>query len=166
MDDRRRSVRRFASGDERRGPLPGRGDTHVEDERAREAGQGVEIESRAELLFLLVAGDERYGRGLVALRNAQSGVASRRERGRDAWNDLERDAGGRQGVEFLGEPAEDCRIAPFEPHDRAALPSQLDHAVVDLGLRHDPVAPVPAEADQLGVGLGMHQDAWVDQVVV
>ena len=49
-------------------------DAHVEDERAREARERLPVERRLGLLRILVAGDERDRRGVVAVGHGNAGV--------------------------------------------------------------------------------------------
>ena len=71
-----------------------------------------------------------------AVGDRDPGVGGRGDRRRDAGHDLERDAGGREGLRLLAAAPEDERVAALEPHHETAREAMLDEAGVDLLLGH------------------------------
>ena len=94
------------------------------------------------------------------------GVAGHGQASRHAGNDLQGNAAPRARRHFLGQAAEDARVARLQADHRLALPGGFDHLGVDLVLGDVPAGAVMAQANPLGRGRGVFQDQRVDQVVI
>ena len=90
---------------------------------------------------ILVAGDERDRRGVVAMGDRDPRVGRRGDAGRDAGDDLELDPGGGERLGLLAAAAEHERVAALEPHDAAARARALDHQRLDLLLLASALSP-------------------------
>ena len=120
LDDRGRRRRVLAGSQEMKDdPLEPR-HPHVDDQRPGEAGQGVPVEGRLVLRRVLVAGHDRDAAGMGSMRQRNAGKRRRPESRGHAGDDFKRDAGRLENLRLLAAPAEDRRIAAFEPDDAAA----------------------------------------------
>ena len=171
-DDGDRRVGALAMGDQIAAPLGRGGESHVEDERAGKVGErGIVERFVARLVAALLAGDEGDARSVVAIGERDAGMAAGGLRRRDAGNDFVRNAGRFEGGKFFGEPGEDGRVAPFEPHHGPPRAGLADQAFVDLGLRQQPTVrglcvAVPTEANELGVGARAIEQLGSGEIVV
>ena len=93
-------------------------------------------------------------------------VGGRRERGRDAWDDLEGDAGLRQREGLLAASAEEEGVAAFETHDQGAGLRPIYQDVVDLVLAHSRVSTGLSDVYQLRVLGRSVEEPGVDETVV
>src|SRR5262249_36781542 len=110
------------------------GQAHVHDEglpRLRELGP-IEIDRVARAM----AGHESHRLRAIAMRERDAGIGSTTERGSDAGHDLARDTVVRERFDLLAAPAEDERIAAFEPHDALSLPRLVREQPIDRALAH------------------------------
>jgi hypothetical protein len=110
-----------APGDQRQLPDP-----HVEDQRAREAGERVPVERGARLLGILVARDERHRGGGVAVGHRDARIRGGGDARRHARHHLERHAGRGEHLGLLAAAAEHERIPALQPHDALAGARELD----------------------------------------
>jgi hypothetical protein len=83
-----------------------------------------------------VPGDDREGCAVAPVGDGDPRVRERAEDGRDAWHDLEGNAGLHTGRGLLATPAEDVGVAPLETHDGLALGGQAQEQRRGLGLRN------------------------------
>ena len=67
-------------------------------------------------------GDDGYGRGQVAVGDRDPRTQGSGESGGDPGDDLERYAFPCQELGFFAAPAQQERVAPFEPDDLPAFP--------------------------------------------
>ncbi len=109
-------------------------DPHVEHERAGKCGERGPVERGLGLLGILVAGDERDGRGVVAVGDRDPGVGRDGDAGRHARNDLELDPSRGQGLGLLAAAAEYEWVAAFEANHAAPGACVLDDQRLDLRL--------------------------------
>ena len=91
-------------------------DAHVEDERSREVGERLPVERRLGLIWVLVAGDERDRRGVVAVCDGNARVRGSGDTRGDTGHDLEVHAGRSASFGLLAAAAEHERVAALEPH--------------------------------------------------
>ncbi len=138
---------------------------HVEDERV-DAGQGVVVDGRLALGGVLVAGDERDGRGASPVGQGDAGVAAGGDGRRHAGDDAEGDAGGRQGVGLLAAAAEDQRVPALEPDHDLPGSALLDKQGADLLLAKPRGPGALADVDPLGARRGQRQQLRRRQPVV
>jgi hypothetical protein len=115
LDHHHRSVGRQAGRDQARGDQRCRGLAHVDRQRRLRIGERppVEVEIFA---HASVRGDESQPPGKAAQRQRHPEAGRGGAGSGDTRTDLHCDAGGPAGVELLGRPAEDRRIAALEPH--------------------------------------------------
>ena len=111
-------------------------DAHVEDERPGKRRQRRPVDRRGLLLGVLVPGDERDRRGVVAVGDGDPGVGGGGDPRRHSGHDLERHPGGPQGLGLLAAAAEDERVAALEADHRPPLPRDRDHPALRLVLLH------------------------------
>ena len=72
--------------------------SHVDDESAGEVGQGLPVEPAVGCGWVIVAGDERHGRGLAPVSYWQAGIGRDADACRHARDDTEGDSLGDGGV--------------------------------------------------------------------
>ena len=81
-------------------------------------------------------------------------------------HDLERHAGGGEGLRLLAATAEDERVAALEAHDEAPREPVLDETGVDLLLGHRVVVGPLRGVDQQAAGGRLVEQLATDQPVV
>ena len=97
-----------------------------------------------------MAGNERHRRRVASIRYGHAGVGGGRDRGRDAGNDLERDAGVVQGLGLFTTSPVDERISALQADDPLPLRGQEHQEMVELILLEDVAAVRLADEDALG----------------
>ena len=166
LDHRHRLVGRPALGDEALGDPRQRAHAHVEDERAREAGERGPVDRRVRLVRVLVAGDERDAAGQLAVRDRDARVGRRGDAGGHARHDLERDAGLVQHQRLLAAAAEHERVAALEPDDRSPGARVLEQQRVRVVLGELRAFALLADVDHLRVRARVREGLGRDQAVV
>ncbi len=144
------------------------GHAHVDDQGPGEPRQGRPVEPAVprRRLGVAVPGDERDGRGGVAVRDRHARVGGHADPRRHPRHHLERQARGAQVLGLLRPPAEDERVAPLEPDHPTALAGVLGQDGVDLLLRQRAMADRLARADPQAAGRGEVEQPGAGQVVV
>ena len=120
------------------------------DERAAEAGQPRPVDVGRRVHFALVASDEGQRVAGARVGHRDAGVREAPNRGRDAGNDLERDALLVQEERLLPAAVEHERVSPFQPHDRPPLARFLGQQKAD-GVLIERLRRRRADVDQLRV---------------
>ena len=110
-------------------------------------------------MILEMAGDEYAALRVIAMREREAEAGGGAERGGDARNDLDRNAGGQQNIKLLAATPEDERIAALEPDDNFAGKRLVDQQLADIFLRQRMVAGHLADEDLLGRRSGKIEDA-------
>jgi hypothetical protein len=131
--------------------------------RGHEQDHGVP--ARAARVAGVVSGREGDGRGVPAMRQRDARVRGRADRGRDARDDLERDAGLGQLFGFLAASSENQWVATLEAHHGPPRLRALQHRGVQA-IRDRLVTTPPADREQLGVGRRQRQDRVGHELVV
>src|SRR6478609_4766383 len=140
--------------DERAGDFAQAGHAHQKHFGAGSLGE-LGVIHRAEALGrILVAGENRELRVVIAVGHRDAGVGWTGDGRADAGHDLEMHARRREFRRFLAAAAEDHRIAALEPDDVFAGLGFLDDQAVDFILRHRVVLGALADVDFLTTGLG------------
>jgi len=112
-----------------------------------------------------VAGDDGERRRQGPVGDGDAGVGRDRHRRGDAGHDLERHAGGGQGLGLLAAPPEHERVAALEAYDALAPQSPLHEQGVDLLLGHGRTRRLP-HVDPLGAGRRQVQQGDLREPVV
>jgi hypothetical protein len=112
-----------------------------------------------------MTGDHRERGGHPSVGHRHTGGGRCGDRGRDARDDLERDAGLHQRQRFLATAAEHEGVAALEAHDPPALAGELHEERGDQLLRHW-TAWALADVDQLDAFGDEGQHAVADEGVV
>ena len=129
-------------GDRRQAP-----ERHVQDDRARAAGERRPVDVARRAAAGAVAGDERDRRRQHAMGQRDAGVGEAADPGCDPRHDPERHAGRGQRERLLAAAPEHERIAALETQHAQAGARELDQALVDPELRRS--RPSGALADRL-----------------
>src|SRR5271157_5461446 len=95
-----------------------------------------------------------------------AGVGGDAERGGDAGDDFERDAGGGQRFGLFAAASEDERVAAFESDYGEAASRALDQHGADLFLSEGADGLLPADIDTLGVGWRQIEQHGRSQAIV
>ena len=83
-----------------------------------------------------------------------TGVGRHGNRRADPGYDFEGNAGVRQRLGFFPSPAEDERVATFQPDHRLPCLGARDEQVIDLGLGNGVMIGAFADVNQLGAARG------------
>ncbi len=159
-------VRITSARDEGLGDLCDPPGTHQDHERAAGPGERVPVDVGAVLGGILVTGHDREVRRHAAVRHRDARVGGRRDRARDAGDDLERHAGRDARFGFLAAASEHERVAALQAHDRAGRRAARDEQGVDLVLAERGAAGRLADVDELSAGPGELEERRGRQPVV
>src|SRR5208282_6721589 len=135
---------------------------HVEHDRLSGACERRPIE----IFVGAVAGGEDHRAIDAAQRYWDGRRGERREAGRDAGDDAERNAGGRERLRLLAAASEYERIATLEPQHPLAGARQLHQAPADVALRRRWFAATLAGEFEPRLRIGERQYARIDKRVV
>ena len=130
-----------------------------------EAGEPRPVDVGRRVDLALVAADERQRVAGAGIGDRDAGVGQAPDRGRDAGDDLERDALLVQEQRFLAAAVEHERIAPLQPDDRLALARFLGQQKTDRILV-ERLRRRGADVDQLRVGPRQPQQPPMHAMVV
>jgi len=140
--------------------------SHIEDERAGEAGQQWEVESRFRLRGVFVAGNQADRGGFIAMRQGKAGVFSGGRRGCNARNDFEFDAMSRQSLGFFAAAAENVRVPAFQTNDGFPFQGFFNQLFVDLFLLQSPAAGAVGAGGSLSLSPGVTEEQGIDESIV
>src|SRR6185437_6574276 len=143
------------------GNHPCGGDTHIDEEGVLTRGESSQIEVLEARLLAprLMARQESDRMRDVAMGERDLQARRCRDPSRDARDDLDRNAGFAQRIEFLAAAAEDKGIAPLQPDHRLARPRARDENRIDFALRYAVLALRLADGDELCLAARMIKDA-------
>ena len=151
---RNRRLRRCAVLDEGSGDLTQPRHTHQKHLRARRLGQLRVIDRTVTLRRVLVTGENRQLRVVIAMGHRNARIGGSGNRRADARHDLKRHTCRSKLGGLFATTGKNHRIPTLEPHHRFPSLGLLDDERVDLILRHGVILRALADMNLHAAGLG------------